>query len=417
MKVLLISSKYAPEYAGSGLRAHKTYKRLSRKYNIEFEVICNSIEFCHSKCYSFEGVNVTRIYNSPLEKLPGEGNNKITHYSKLITKYYTEIYETFKSLKRRKYDVIHTFGNSPSVAAAAYLSSWLRKPMIIELCNIPIDNPHPYLPVASRFMKANFSNGKVFVAISRQLEKVCNQFGYTKNVWCRPNPINKSLFYLRTDKDKYALRERLTPFKPQDKVLTYVAKFVPRKNHIFLINVISRLPCEYKLVLAGPLVSEGEYKARDMNCAKKIKNKIIELELEKRVHMHIGQVEMSEYLAMSDLFLFPSWNEALGTPMLESLGCGVPVIANVNESAFRQWIVDNKNGFLCELEPDKWVEAIKKTDVFAQAERENIVSDIYRYASEDIIDKYYYKIIKALTFTGQNGEININEVLKCTSNE
>jgi len=417
MKVLLISSKYAPEYAGSGLRAHKTYKRLSEKYNINFEVICNSIEFRHSKYYSFEGIKVTRIYNSPLRILPGTRNNRLSYYSKQITKYYTEIYETFKKLKRREYDVIHTFGNSPSVAAAAYLSCWLRKPMIIELCNIPIDDPHPYLPVASRFMKANFSNGKVFVAISKQLEKVCNQFGYTKNVWCRPNPINKALFYLRTDKDKYDLRERLTPFKPHDKVLTYVAKFVPRKNHIFLIDVISRLPCDYKLVLAGPLVTEGEYKARDMNCAKKIKNKIIELELEKRVHMHIGQVEMSEYLAMSDLFLFPSWNEALGTPMLESLGCGVPVIANRNESAFRQWIVDNKNGFLCELEPDKWVEAIKKTDVFGQAERENIASDIYRYASEDIIDKYYYKIIKALAFTGHNGEINIKEVLKCSSNE
>ena len=37
MKILLVSSKYQPEYSGSGLRAHNTYKK--EKYNIDFDVI------------------------------------------------------------------------------------------------------------------------------------------------------------------------------------------------------------------------------------------------------------------------------------------------------------------------------------------------------------------------------------------
>ena len=43
MKILLVSSKYHPEYSGSGLRAHNTYKRLKKNYKIEFNVLSNSI--------------------------------------------------------------------------------------------------------------------------------------------------------------------------------------------------------------------------------------------------------------------------------------------------------------------------------------------------------------------------------------
>ena len=43
MKVLLVSSKYLPEYSGSGLRAHNLYKRLCRKFDIDYDVLCNSL--------------------------------------------------------------------------------------------------------------------------------------------------------------------------------------------------------------------------------------------------------------------------------------------------------------------------------------------------------------------------------------
>ena len=43
MKVLLVSSKYQPEYSGSGFRAHHLYLRLSSKFNINYDVVCNSL--------------------------------------------------------------------------------------------------------------------------------------------------------------------------------------------------------------------------------------------------------------------------------------------------------------------------------------------------------------------------------------
>jgi hypothetical protein len=63
LKVLLVSSKYPPEYSGSGLRAHNTYKRLAARYGIWFSVLTSSVTENHSGDYEFEGVAVRRIAN------------------------------------------------------------------------------------------------------------------------------------------------------------------------------------------------------------------------------------------------------------------------------------------------------------------------------------------------------------------
>ena len=60
-KILVISSKYLPEYSGSGLRAHRTYKRLKEKFGIDFNVLTSSVEFNNIKLYEVEGVSVFRI--------------------------------------------------------------------------------------------------------------------------------------------------------------------------------------------------------------------------------------------------------------------------------------------------------------------------------------------------------------------
>ena len=411
MKVLLISSKFPPEYSGSGIRALRTYQRLSKKYNIEYEVLCNSSEPGNNKKYIYEGVSITLISTSVCSFIT-KRKNKIISYVTFLFKYYSEAFKTLKFLNNKKFDLIHSFGNSTSVAVAAYMSRRLMTPMVIELCNMPITNPYPYLPVLHHFVKSNFHQGKVFVAISKELESVCKEYGYNKNVWCRPNPINKDHFYVRSKSDKNNLRGKYSPFNSSDTVLVYIAKFRSRKNHIFLLDVLSRLPNRYKLVLAGPPDTQEKESKIKGGCLNRINEKIRDLGLNARVHMIVGETNVSEVLGLSDLFLFPSWNEGLGTVMIESFGCGIPVIANIAESAFRQWIKDGENGFICELDPDRWVDAIMRSEGI-DAERRNIISnEIYSLASSDIIDEGYYKIFNDLICLGYKGEVNIEQVRK-----
>jgi len=410
LKILVISSKFPPEYSGSGIRALRTYKRLSAKYNIEFEVLCNSEVSDKSKNYIHEGVSVTLIASSIHNFIPYK-KNRIISYVVFLAKYYSEAFKTLKFLKSNKCDIIHSFGSSVSVATAAYLSGWLKKPMVIELCNMPITEPYPYLPILHYFIKSDFHRGKAYIAISNELKEICNKSGYFKNVWCRPNPINKDHFYVRNLSEKNRLRGRFSPFGSSDIVLVYIAKFRLRKNHIFLLDVLNKLSIKYKLLLAGPQDSQEINSEKDGVCLRRIKEKTSYLSLNERVHMIVGETNVSTVLGLSDVFLFPSWNEGLGTVMLESFGCGIPVIANIAESAFRQWVKDGENGFLCELNPDKWVEAIKKFERINDECRNNISNNIYSFASSDVIDECYYKIFNNLGYLGYKKEINIEQIL------
>ena len=69
---------------------------------------------------------------------------------------------------------------------------------------------------------------------------------------------------------------------------------------------------------------------------------------------------MDEYIKLSDIFLFPTWNEALGTPVLEAQACGVPVVANLMKGSTDYWIKNNVGGFAIEKFNDEiWAEKIK----------------------------------------------------------
>ncbi len=68
MKILVVSSKYQPEYSGSGLRAHNTYKRFKKNYDLNFDIVSNSKIYQGNKKYVYDGVGVNRI--SPPFKIP-----------------------------------------------------------------------------------------------------------------------------------------------------------------------------------------------------------------------------------------------------------------------------------------------------------------------------------------------------------
>ena len=61
MKILLVSSKYPPDYSGSGNRIHNTYLRLKKKFNIEFSVICSSTKLNITKTYYLDEIKCTCI--------------------------------------------------------------------------------------------------------------------------------------------------------------------------------------------------------------------------------------------------------------------------------------------------------------------------------------------------------------------
>ena len=121
MNILLVSSKFPPEYSGSGLRAYNTYKRLSAKFNVSFEVLASSVTSNKSETYEHDGEKVTKIANK-ISLLPPVGSNsnlikRIVRAFVFRLNYIREALPAFRYLytNRKKYDLIHVFGDRKSV--------------------------------------------------------------------------------------------------------------------------------------------------------------------------------------------------------------------------------------------------------------------------------------------------------------
>lgn len=386
MKILLVSSKYHPEYSGSGLRAHNTYKRLKKNYGIDFDILSNSISYQGNKKYNYDGLEVIRI-SSPLKI-----NKRKTFGRKIaiLLNIFWEIFFGWIFIRKNisKYSLLHTFGNSWMIGFLTWYFARTNKPVIRELCN---DMPNPLYPIqAQKYMRSVFKkNNTLMVAISKRLEILAKSFD-VKNIWYRPNPVNENEFFIDFKK-KYLLRKQLTKFNSDDVLLNLVANFIDRKNQLFALDVLSLLPKNFKLILAGPLKMENNEYFR------LIEDKIDKLQLAERVDLQTGFVNnFNEYLKCSDVFLFPSKAEGLGTPLLEAQACGIPVVSNYIEDITDYVIEYNKGGFFLKLNPEEWAKSIKKAIEIPNQVLVQNAKFIRNKCSSNLLDEEYYKKIKNL---------------------
>ena len=386
MKILLISCKYEPEYSGSGYRAHNTYLRLNKKFGLEYDVICNSKLFSANKKYKYCGVSIYRI-SFPL-KTP---NSKSLSYYVIsfLNIFWHFIYITFFLIKnKKKYSLLHTFGDTWTIGFATIIFSLLKKPIIRELCN---ETNYPMYPIQIHSLISNvFKNSNtLIIAISKRLYDVAKKYN-PYAIWLRNNPVDEKKFYINYD-NKIYLRKKFSPFNENDKVLSIIANILPRKNQLFCLKLINKLPKNYKLLIGGPLKDEN----------KKYFNKLIlfikENKLQERVFIKNEFIKnIEDYIMLSDIFLFPSLSEGLGTPVIESQACGIPVLANLIPGITNEIITNGKGGFYKELDLNTWIEYIFKIDKIKSKLLVANSEEILKNSSSRSIDKLYLDHINKL---------------------
>lgn len=393
MNILLVSSKYMPEYSGSGFRAHNLYKRLTAKHpEIKVTVISGSETDNTCANYEYDGFKVRRISCKPF---PDAGNGLLRPL-KISMNFHSEYVAATGHIKTLpKPDMIHIFGKNYVTAAALNYAKRHGIPAIIELCN-EMDTPLQYIPIINRFEASNRLPDKYrFVCISERLRSVCLKNNIPEsNLWCRPNPVDELRFRMVDGSEKLTLRKKLTKFTGNDKVISYIAKFTPRKNHMFLIEVLKYLPAEYKLFLAGPIVDSGPLTDRDRNTFNALGRIASDLGLAERLQIEKGFIEnINEYYQMSDIYAFPTLSEGFGTPLLESLACGLPVVANRIRGITDIWVKDGVNGYLSDLTPSFFAEKIILASKLSRQHMLIESQKIIRVAGTKTIDKTYNELL------------------------
>lgn len=398
MQVLVVSSKYMPEYSGSGYRAHKLYSRLLQKVNnLKAEVLCGSVTENSSAVYEYEGMHVTRIAGKHFLKAQPSFLHHFTDSLNFLSEY--RLTCSFLKEKKDLPDIIHIFGRNYVTASAAEFARKNNIPLIIELCN-DMDSPFQYVPFPARlFASAALPEKYLFVCISPRLEKVCLKAGIAQDrIWCRPNPVDEKRFQIVSKEKKYALRKKLSGFDTNKKLISYIAKFKRSKNHIFLIEVMKQLPEDFVLFMKGPLVESGPLAEKDREVVRELQEKIHANGLSSRVKLEVGFCEnVEEYYQMSDIYAFPTKHEGLGTPLLEAIASGIPLVANLIPGITDYWIQNGRNGYISKLDVKEFAKKILASLSIPEEVLKLSSSEIISKCGTTVIDNEYIKLLTRLS--------------------
>ena len=265
---------------------------------------------------------------------------------------------------------------------------------------VNFDNHKDYNPLAYYepfFVRLIFGGGFkkswYVIAISKMLEELCHKYNPSLNIIHRPNPVDEFKFHSVPNQIKVSLRRRLSKFSASDIVIINISKFMPRKNQILIVDALQYLPKKYKLLMIGPLIKEGPLAERDFTYFRSIKKLTRKLGLTDRVQIKTGFFDnVEKYFNLSDLFIFPTMDEALGTPMLESLACGVPVVMTKITGVSDVWINDGVNGYLFNLNAKELSEKILLSQKLKKKNLKKKSREILNIASTAHIDKQYNNI-------------------------
>ena len=375
MKVLVVISKFLPEYSGPSVRISNLYLRLIKKKYITKKnvyILSGGEELNSNKLFRVKSLKVKRFKNTNVNN---NGINFINYVKNFLL--------VRKEINYFKPDIIHVIGSNILTASAIINAKTKNIPLCLELVNSSA-RPNQNFPILKYFWKPNLNINSKIIVISKFLKKKCLLMGY-KNVWYRPNPINLNKFI------------KINKIKKTKKILLNVGQFIPRKNQKFLIKVIEFLPKNFKLILCGPLVSKGNKKERDLEYFNEMVYYIKSNKLTKRIIMIPKYVNVIKYLKKTDIYLMPSYDEGLGNTIIESLASGIPVIANSSEPSFREIIRNNKNGFLLKMQAKVWAKSIiKNIDTLNSKKVRTNSKNILEQSNEIRVDNNYIRIFEEL---------------------
>ncbi len=391
VSVLLVSSKYPPEYSGSGWRAHQTARRLIANHGIQYRVITNGVTETSSARYSLDGIEIERISSrvrrTPvLRGLPGKAGGLVEHLARS-----SEALQTLRRLRHEDFQVLHIIGNTASTAAAMLYAARHDVPALVELVNVkspPVQQLRFFPQVRHEKLRRT-----VCVAISPPLYERCKEWGLAGQTWLRMNPVDVSLFTFADNEERARAKAR-HGFRADDQVLLYVGEFRSQKNHEFLLEVMTHLPQRWRIVIAGPVAAAGKEAAEQARHLKLVKN--LAERYGSRALVRPGFIDTSEWFRVADVYAQPSVREALGTVILEAIACGTPVVVNAGEGGMRHIVASTGGGVAERLNPEVWATAIEKMANATPQSRLAARDRVLEMAGSDRIDATYASLLEAM---------------------
>jgi glycosyltransferase involved in cell wall biosynthesis len=337
--------KYPPDYAGDGMRLHRTFLRLKQKGNVGDVHVLTSWVHEETKNQTLDGIHIYRPVECTLKSC-------FKNLSKKITLPLQALKLTFQYLRLLpKTDLVLTSGSGWFPSFVAWLAFLTQKPVVKEIVLLGSDDPQtiqkckPFL--FKWFFLAPFHFCKLIVAISPRIEKACLDSGISADkIWSRFNPVD---FQMEEITEMHG-SQREVP------VIFWVGAITRRKNVAFLMEAASHLKKPAVVRFAGPHYDPAYFQELE-----EIKHKVpAHIRVEFLGHIE-NRSRLRDLYLSSDLFWFASKKEGMGNVVAESLVCGTPVLATPVMGIMEQVIPNAESGEIIDTEdPEVFARAAER---------------------------------------------------------
>lgn len=169
------------------------------------------------------------------------------------------------------------------------------------------------------------------------------------------------------------------------------AEFIKRKNHISLIKAVKNIHINnLKVIFCGTGKLEN-----------KLKKYIIKNGLEDKFIFLGFRKDLNQILKISDIFVFPSYQEGLSVALMEAMAIGMPIIASKIRGN-TDLIIDGYNGLLIDpKDVNELRQALIKliqNNQYAQNLAQNNQNVIIKYSLNNVImklnEEIYFEVLE-----------------------
>lgn len=327
LKILYVTTMYpTPAYPQNGIFCHEQVKAL-KKIGIDVTVAVPTPFYGRTKEkeWDYEGVHITYVR---FFKLP-----HALDFHRTGRALFRSLEATFDLTQ---FDIYHADAPLPSGYAVMMASQKYQIPFIVHGHGLDAFLEGSYKDAANckKIVDACIKVYQEADAIAGVSQKVLDEI--SKKVVLGDKAY---VVYNGVDTERFHPVGRKTTDTLQ---IASIGNLIPLKGHDYTIRAIRLLVdagiSDIKLTIAGRGVLEAELKALTH-----------ELNLEEYVEFagYIPYDDIVKLLQKSDLFVLPSWYEALGCVYLEAMACGVPAIGCYG-NGIDEVIKDGVNGYLVE---------------------------------------------------------------------
>lgn len=365
MKVLYITTMYpTPQYSQKGIFCHEQVKAL-KNLKVDVDVVV-PIPFYDKEvkikewCYENVKVRYLRFF-----KLPGARDFHKTGKA------------LFRVLKRhidmKSYDIYHADAPLPSGYAAMLASLEYQIPFVIHGHGLDVflDGSYAESKNCNEIAEACrivYENANAVVGVSQKvLDKIQKRVEIKGKEYVVYNGVDIEKFYPIEKEERNKM------------VITSIGNLIPLKGHEYTLKAIKKMIDNGKTNILFRLVGRGELEDT-------LKALVKELEIAQYVEFkgYIPYSDIIKLLQETDIFVLPSYYEALGCVYLEAMSCAVPTIG-CKGNGIDEIIINSENGYLVN---SKNVEEI--TICLNKLMDYNIRKIIGEKARETVVAKYQW---------------------------